>query len=158
MDMISRILVPVDFSETSAKALQYAERLARSTGAELLLAHAFSVPETLDLAGQLHAADPQLPGQLAAVAATLQTPPREQILHAGTPGDVICWLAQNRQCDLIVMGTHGRTGLMHLLMGSVAAHVLQHARCPVLVVRNRPDNEPPLLEPMVLPIKAPRLM
>ena len=81
-----------------------------------------------------------------------------RVLHAGPPAEVICWLAQERKCDLIVMGTHGRSGLKHLLLGSVAELVLRNARCPVLTVRDRPANDPQLAEPKVLPLAPPRLM
>ena len=79
-------------------------------------------------------------------------------MHVGEPGEVICWLAEQQACDLIVMGTHGRQGLLHLLMGSVAEYVMRHARCPVVTVRLLPEKQPPLKEPLVLPLPAPRLM
>ena len=81
-----------------------------------------------------------------------------RVLHAGPPGEVICWLAENLACDLIVMGTHGRTGLKHLLLGGVAEYVVRHARCPVLTVAEKPADEPPLVEPLALPPKAPIFM
>src|SRR5437773_1553702 len=81
-----------------------------------------------------------------------------RVLHAGPPGEVICWAAEHRGCDLIVMGTHGHTALKHLLLGSVTEYVVQHARCPVLTVADKPTGEPPLPEPLALPPKAPRFM
>ena len=78
----------------------------------------------------------------------------QHIAHGGPPGAVICWVAQKQQCDQIVMGTHGRTGLMHLVLGSVADYVIRHARCPVLTVRQREANEQPLKEPVGLPADA----
>jgi universal stress protein A len=156
MKQIKRILCPIDFSETSAKALGYAERLARSTGAELVLLHVFDVPEDLGMLGQQVPADARLPDKLQAIGPSAPELPVERVLHAGPPADVICWMAQNRDCDLIVMGTHGRGGLAHLFLGSVAEHVLRHARSPVVVVRNRSANEPPLVEPRVLPMRPPR--
>ncbi|HEY4259396.1 MAG TPA: universal stress protein, partial [Schlesneria sp.] len=77
---------------------------------------------------------------------------------AGEAGEVICWLAQQHQCDIIIMGTHGTHALHHMIFGSAAEHVLQHARCPVLTIRDRPANKPPLEQPLVVPIKAPRYM
>jgi len=158
MELIKRILCPVDFSSTSQKAFEYADRLAQSTGAELVLLHAFDLPESYDAAGQVHPADPQLEHQLNAIESAFPDVKITRILHAGPAPDVICWVAQDRQCDLIVMGTHGRTGLRHLLFGSVTEFVLRHARCPVLTVRDRPDDEPPLKEPRVMPLPAPRFM
>jgi universal stress protein A len=158
MKQIKRILCPFYFSATSAKALDYAERLARSTGAELNLLHVFDVPADLGLLGQQVPADATLPDKLQAIGPSEADLPVERVLHAGPPAEVICWLAQKRQCDLIVMGTHGRGGLAHLLLGSVAEHVLRHARSPVVVVRNRPENEPLLEEPRVLPLRPPRFL
>lgn len=157
MPAFNRLLCPVDFSSSSQKAFAFAVRLAESTAAELLLVHAFDVPAELGPIGQHQPRDPHLAEQLDALQTTAPIHV-ERLLHAGPPADVICWLAQERQCDLIVMGTHGRSGLTHLLFGSVTENVLRHARCPVLTIRDRPANEPPLPEPHVTPLKAPRLM
>jgi len=158
MKRIERILCPVDFSETSTKALEYAERVARSTGAELVLLHVFDVYEDLGMLGQQVPADATLPDKLQAIGPSVPDVRVERVLHGGPPAEVICWMAQNRHCDLIVMGTHGRGGLAHLFLGSVAEHVLRHARSPVVVVRNRPANERPLEEPRVLPLRPPRFL
>lgn len=149
--MTLRILCPVDLSETSLGALRYAETLASKLDGQIILAHAFKCPATWDLPGQSVASD-ETRQAVDAIDGKLVS---ERVLHAGPPGPVICWLAQQHQCDLIVMGTHGRTGLKHLLLGSTAEYVLQHARCPVLTVRERPKNEPALEEPLVLPIPGP---
>ena len=158
MKPMRRILCPVDFSETSAKAFAYADELAAALGTTIVLAHAFDMPKKLDMSGQNNPADESLRERLQAMASSAHSEHVQQVLHAGDPGEVICWLAQECDCDLIVMGTHGRTGLAHLLFGSTAEHVLRHARCPVLGMRNRPAGEPDLKEPLVLPRKAPRLM
>lgn len=155
--LIMRILCPIDFSHASGRAFAYAERLARELSAELVLLHAFEVPETLNLVGQEHPADPSLREQFDAVP----VPPDvrvTRVLHAGAAGEVICWIAQQRGCDLIVMGSHGRGALAHLLVGSVAEYVLRHARSPVLTIRDRPAEERPLGEPRVLPVPAPRFL
>ena len=158
MNDIQRILCPVDFSETSDKAFVAADRLANRLGAELVLLHAFEYPEQLTIAAQERPLDPALGPKLEGIKSSYPNMKVEHVLHAGPPGEVICWTAQSRNCDLIVMGTHGRTGLMHLLMGSVAEYVMRHARSPVLTVRNRPADEPPLKEPLVLPVPPPRFM
>lgn len=155
--LIQRILCPIDFSHASGKAFGYAERLAKEVSGELVLLHAFDVPQTLNLMGQEHPSDPTLVGQLDAVPVSPEVRV-VRLLHAGPPGEVICWTAQQRGCDLIVMGTHGRGALAHLLVGSVAEYVLRHARCPVLTLRDRPADEPPLAEPRVLPVPAPRFL
>ena len=158
MPSIQRILCPVDFSDTSTAAFAFAERLAAALGAEVVLVHAFDMPETYDLAGQQRPADPSLAERLDGVKPSTTSLKVTRVLHAGLPGEVICWVAQERQCDLIVMGTHGRTGLAHLFLGSVAEYVMQHARSPVLTVRRRPAGERPLAEPVVLPPPPPHLM
>jgi nucleotide-binding universal stress UspA family protein len=82
----------------------------------------------------------------------------QHIAHAGLADEVICWAAEDQACDLIVMGTHGRTGLKHLLFGSTAESVLKHARCPVLTIRPQKQDQQPLAEPMVTPMPAPRYL
>lgn len=156
MQPIQRILCPVDFSPASAKALAYSERLAAAAGAELVLVHAFDIPASHLYAEIQNPADPAVRKQMEELP--LPSGKAERVLHAGPAGEVICWLAAHRGCDLIVMGTHGRTGLKHLLLGSVAQYVTQHARCPVLIVPDRPADEPPLAEPLALPPRAPRFM
>ena len=159
MGLFQHILCATDFSDTAAKAVKYAEHLAIESDAELLLLHAFDDPATMSLAGQLHPRDIRSEQQLNSLL--VDSPYADKIhrlQHAGDPGEVICWMAQDRHCDLIVMGTHGRTGLRHLLFGSVAEYVLRHARCPVLTIRDRDPNEAPLEQPLVMPIKAPRFM
>jgi nucleotide-binding universal stress UspA family protein len=158
MQEIQRILCPVDFSETSIRALAYAERLASGTKSELILLHSFEIPASLTYADIDTPSDPGIRTQLEALPLRFADSRATRVLHAGPAGEVICWLAEQRACDLIVMGTHGRTGLTHLFLGSVAEYVMRHARCPVVTVRDRPANEPPLAEPLVLPPKAPRYL
>jgi universal stress protein A len=158
MAIFKRILCPVDFSGTSARALAFAERVAHESSAELILVHAFDSPASYDDAGQHEPADPQIKARLQKIQPTYPELTVRRALHAGPPGEVICWLAADQQCDLIVMGTHGRSGLMHLLMGSVAEYVLRHARCPVVVVRDAPVGEPAPVEPRVMPLPPPQWM
>lgn len=159
MDMIRRILCPTDFSPTAEMAMRYAERLAMQTGADLYLVHAFGRPVELTVAAQTHPYDLQHEEKLNRLLVDSPLANRiVRLLHAGGPGEVICWLAQEHQSDIIIMGTHGAGAIHHLIFGSVAEHVLQHARCPVLTIRDRPANEPPLEQPLVVPIKAPRYM
>ena len=159
MQTITRILCPTDFSDSAEKAVGYAEKLAIDTKAELLLFHAFDTPATWTLSGQEHPRDPKIQQELDGVLFDSPHARKiERLLHAGPPGEVICWIAQDRKCDLIVMGTHGRTGLKHLLFGSVAEYVLQHARCPVLSLRERDPKEQPLVRPLTMPVLAPRFM
>ena len=150
--MKQRILCPVDFSTTSSAALDYAASLAKKLDAELFVAHAFKCPATWDMAGQTEPSSTEVREQMDAVQCEVSV---QKLMHAGPPGPVICWLAQENDCDLIVMGTHGRTGLKHLLFGSTAEYVLQNARSPVLTIRERPANEPRIEEPVVMPLPGP---
>ena len=159
MQTISRILCPTDFSDSSDKATAYALQLAREANAELLLFHAFDLPVNWTVSGQTHARDPRIEQELAGILADAPDQDRiQRLLHAGDPAELICWMAQDKKSDLIVMGTHGRTGLKHLLFGSVAEYVLAHARCPVLTIRDRDSNELPLVRPSNMPVMAPRFM
>lgn len=141
--MIQRILIPIDFSETSAAAAEYGCELAARLGAQVTLLNVFSsgvvvlpdavfVPsaeETEALSRAAHAHLQSVAAKLARDGLSL-----ECIALEGIAADVICASAESRCVDLIVMGTHGRRGLSHLLLGSVAEHVLRHGPCPVLTV------------------------
>lgn len=158
MSLITRILCPTDFSDAAQYAFEYAERLAHETQAEIVLAHAFDTPAALNITSQTTPADPHLREKLDGIRSSFPRTKITRVLHAGSSGEVICWLAASHQCDLIVMGTHGRTGLKHLVLGSVAEYVMRHARCPVLTLRKPAENESPPKEPLLLPVPAPRLM
>ena len=134
------ILVPVDFSPSSLGALQYALALARRQEARLTLLHVIEPlhPDMLmdftEAQRSRRATAHQHLNKLweSTRKAWLRTG-RE--LREGHPVDVITALAKRTRADLVVMGTHGRTGLKRALIGSVAERVVRHARCPVLVVR-----------------------
>ena len=159
MDLIQRILCPTDFSTTAANAMRYAERLALQTGADLFLVHAFDRPVEMTVAAQTVPFDQAHQDQLDQLLRDSTLANRiVRLLHAGSAGEVICWLAQEHNCDLIVMGTHGHSGLKHLIFGSTAEYVLRNARCPVTSIRDRQGDEPKLQQPLVVPIKAPRFM
>jgi universal stress protein A len=158
MSTIKRVLCPVDFSETSFAAFEYADNFASWIGADLVVVHAFSQPASYDKAGQWKPADAGVMKQLEAVKSKHESVQTKHIAHAGMPDEVICWAAEDQDCQLIVMGTHGRTGLKHLLFGSTAESVLKHARCPVVTIRPQRQDQPPLTEPMVTPMPAPRYL
>jgi nucleotide-binding universal stress UspA family protein len=138
MTSIKNILVPTDFSDTSDEAIRDAVDFARSFGARIYLLH---VPGTV---GEHFEADFPLqefettvrtrlsPFFTVAEIASLHL---EYVLRVGTPAAEIVRYAENREIDLIVMGTHGRTGLPHLLMGSVAEQVVRLAPCKVMLVK-----------------------
>jgi len=140
---LNAVLVAVDFSETSKNALAYGRNLARAFGARLHVLHVADVISTS--AAQFY---PEGPGDPEAKAIELGT--RQLRTHliaegivdshadvrvAPDPAHEIVDYAKEIHADLIVIGTHGRTGVSRLIMGSVAEHVVRTARCPVLVVR-----------------------
>lgn len=134
-----KILVPTDFSEDSHRALQVAQSLARDHGAKLILAAAAPPPppvtESLLPSSEYPGLVAATRRDLEATAAKVQGLPVETHVLGGEPGPAIVAIANDCNADLIVMGTHGRSGLSRLVMGSVAEYVLRHARCPVLTMK-----------------------
>ena len=139
---IQRILVPCDFSDSARAAFELARDLARRLGARLILAHAFFVPldlEALSVVGvqpvfdrvEKEGAERLQALQQEAEAAGLAC---EVDARRGVPEEVILDVAAERHADLIVMGTTGRTGLAHWMLGSRAERVLRTAGCPVITV------------------------
>lgn len=148
MDLaITRILVPVDFSACSERALAHAVALAARLGASLHLLHIVEDPIATGVwGGETVIPDlPELRRELVEDAERRLEPYREEAERARVPIVSIARLglaaisivehAESLGVGLIVMGTHGRTGMAHLLMGSVAEYVMRHAPCPVLTVR-----------------------
>jgi universal stress protein A len=143
---ITRVLVPTDFSETSDAALGFARTIADTFGASLHLLHVFEDPfVTGPFAAETYA--PLPPSTRAALLddadkrLAFRLPPAELAHFRGTTEVVsgisapaIIEYANEHGIDLIVMGTHGRTGMAHLLLGSVAERVVRSATCPVLTV------------------------
>lgn len=130
------ILVPVDFSPHSRKALEYATTLAQQFGSTVLILYV--LVEQQDGETDLSCTDPE--------EEALQTLQRYALpelqdckveFHVGTgrPRDEILWLARREQADLIVMGTHGRTGLAYEALGSITEDIVRTAPCPVFTVR-----------------------
>jgi len=150
---IKNILVPIDFSDCSKKALQYALPLAKEYQAAITLVYVVSqtypsalapaygsieytaidytqLTQNLKESGAKELeklAELEVSGEIAA----------KTVVRVGAPAEEIVETARSLQADIIVISTHGRTGLKHVLLGSVAEHVVQRAPCPVLVVRER---------------------
>jgi nucleotide-binding universal stress UspA family protein len=128
------ILHPTDLSRHADHALQLACALRRDQGARLLVLHV--IPVTL--AEEMKAFDEDLEAELGRLAIPDATLTVERRLIVGDPATEILRVAQEEPCDVIVMGTHGRTGLGRLLMGSVAEQVVRRASCPVLTIKIPP--------------------
>jgi nucleotide-binding universal stress UspA family protein len=145
MTAFRRILHPTDFSRASAPALRRAVALARACRAPLVLLHVMTPPSpfiggdtlTSSYAYLLILARRSAKRRLAAVLGRVRrTGVRVQAICAeGIPADEILRAARRARADLIVMGTHGRTGVSRVFMGSVAERVVRESRCPVLTVR-----------------------
>jgi nucleotide-binding universal stress UspA family protein/quercetin dioxygenase-like cupin family protein len=147
MPDIQKILHPTDFSENARCAFQSACALARDNHATLLVFHVM-MPSVSPVLGQ-PLPDPSRSADSQESAVSLPWPqasdPRIKVEHRVAEGDAaeeILRLAASLHCDLIIMGTHGRTGLGRLLTGSVAEEVLRKATCPVLVVKTPPRGTP----------------
>lgn len=139
-----KILCPVDFSAGSREALKLAARLAIEEDAVLVIAHVWMPPtyflgETVGLppsvvADVVNTAEREL-AEWQTEAETLGARRVESLFLTGAPWHEIVGVAKNDQTiDLLVVGTHGRTGLRHALLGSVAEKIVRHAPCPTLVV------------------------
>lgn len=146
---LKRILVPSDFSECSDAAVRYGVELARKFGAELHLLHVIQDPATQPWAAEGFAV-PLLEvideWQKDAKKRLEQSIAPEDRMHAtvtctiASPFPEILRYAAENEIDLIVMGTHGRGGVTHMLLGSIAEKVVRRAPCPVLTVR-QPEHE-----------------
>jgi nucleotide-binding universal stress UspA family protein len=142
---VRKILCPVDFSAPSQEALHYAADLAQQFGAELTLLHVYQVPGYAFPEGVVMAAPEVLADLLASIDRALAEARTEaagrgaaRVATAtaqGAPWTEIVRVAAEGGHDLIVLGTHGRTGIKHALLGSVAERVIRKAPCPVLTVR-----------------------
>ena len=145
------ILVPTDFSADAEEALDAASVSLRLRGGEtrVILLHVYHVPAeystygpSATLYGMGDEVERTLVDRLEALAAPLRDAPGdgdrtvEVAAIPGIPAEVIVHQAEERGADLIAMGTHGRSGVAHLLLGSTAERVVQHAPCPVLTVRH----------------------
>jgi len=144
---LKQILVPIDFSDCSRKALRYAVPVAERFDAQLILLY---VIETNVLPAELGYGPSEVkrPGTDPARTALEQLAQRTEqalgthfvrqtMVQNGIPWQEITAAARARDVDLIVLSTHGYTGIKHVLLGSTAERVVQHAPCPVLVVRER---------------------
>lgn len=154
MPKLEKILVPVDFSECSAAALVLAQSYAEPVGATIDVLHVWRAPSFVPTGVMIapesgaqitlidavqRAAEAELDAFVSAQRAA-GCRIAERRLEEGDAWQVISDLAEREGYDLIVMGTHGRSGLMHVLMGSVAERVVRQSSVPVLTVRGPASN------------------
>jgi nucleotide-binding universal stress UspA family protein len=137
-----KVLFPTDFSHTSDAALALATSQARERGATLLIVHVEEPPSAYG-GGEMYYGipDPAIDDLKRMLSDVQPTDPAVRFEHrliTGDPAAAIARLAEDEHVELIVMGTHGRTGLLRLLMGSVAESVVRRAPCPVLTLK-QPD-------------------
>jgi len=141
---LERILVPVDFSDCSRKALAYAVPFAKQFGAEIVLAYvvqpyipvpeASAVDTTAILAQMRESGKSELEKLRLSITDDVRI---KTMLRVGNPAHEIVKAAAETDADLILLSTHGRTGLGRVFFGSVAEYVTRYAVCPVLTVRER---------------------
>jgi nucleotide-binding universal stress UspA family protein len=162
MKPFAKILVPVDFLPHSAEAVRRAMDLAIQHSAEVVLLYAFEPGEYPATPGDVHYDAEQLHHLSAKVRARLDAVRRDADplgrrrivtrVVQGTPVEAIIEAVNKERFDLIVMGTHGRTGVGRVVLGSIAEQVMRRAPCPVLTIKapraeavERPASEPGLL-------------
>ena len=142
---IKRILVPIDFTETSDRALDYAVDLAKQLGASIIVMHAYELPiygfpdgalvASVDVATRISQASQE--GLNAALEKRKGSGvDLRAILRDGPPAEEIATVAREQSVDLVVLGTHGRRGLRRAIMGSVAEEVIRECACPVLTIHD----------------------
>jgi len=136
---VSHIVLATDLSNCSKFAFQLARTIARDFGAKLTIVHVTPPPVLMDGEGLVPAIMPPavdyLRGEMEKLLADAALPSAKYLLLDGDPASEILRVAADNKADLIVLGTHGRTGLGRMLMGSVAEQVLRRATCPVLSVK-----------------------
>ncbi|MBL0331783.1 MAG: universal stress protein [Chlorobiota bacterium] len=146
MITINRILCPVDFSDESKDTLQYAIEFARNSGAEIVLLNVlpsesmysydtYVVPMSV-LESTRKSAEEELDKLALKVKSELVNSKIITEIADGNPADSITESAKRNETDLIIMSSHGRTGISRLLLGSVAELVLREAHCPVMVIKS----------------------
>jgi universal stress protein A len=147
MDRIKKILAPTDLSDLSQAGVRYALELAKAVGAEVTVYHVVCRDEfmryellhvrPLLMDNLLQKYRRQLSGFIEErFADLLPSIALRQEVELGVPEDNIVTKAKEEAMNLIVISTHGRTGLSHMFMGSVTEHVIRHAPCPVLSIRS----------------------
>jgi nucleotide-binding universal stress UspA family protein len=137
------VLVPTDFSPDSNAAAAWARELVSRTGGKLVLLHAYDLPQLVLTGSALAAASVEKAladsarERLAELRATLSGVQVETVISAARPDPAIFESAERVHADLIVLGTRGRTGLAHVVLGSTAERIIRRAHVPVVAVKAR---------------------
>lgn len=136
MTLLNKILAPTDFSDLSAAGVRYACQLAKDTGAEVIIFNVVALDESnavdkRDIERHQTRLDEFVREKAAEAGANLKL---RKAVEAGQPFGAIVDCAERENIDLIVMSSHGRSGLSRMLIGSVTDKILRGACCPVLVV------------------------
>ncbi|MGF1583528.1 MAG: universal stress protein [Gemmataceae bacterium] len=144
---IKTVLHPTDFTELSTHALHLAHSLARDYSARLVLLHVKMPSEVVEGEFGMTLPDPpqsdqELLDRLQVLLPANTNVNAEGVIAEGHPSDEIVRVAKEERCDLIVMGTHGRSGLSRVFLGSVADSVTRNASCPVVTVRTSQTEIP----------------
>lgn len=150
MSTIRHILVPTDFGDAAQHALERAIELAKQSGAKLTLLHVYEIPvyaySTLTYlsADITKAVETAARAKLDEVMQALRArvPDAQSMLSVGPASETIDDAIRQGGVDMVVMGTHGRRGLRHAMLGSVAERVIRHSPVPVLVVPAPPSSVP----------------
>jgi len=137
---VFRILLATDFSLQAELALEWGLRLRETLGAKLILLHVIDIFSLAELSCRAMGGDPLLPMLRDEARRNMEqwrtwVPDAETIVREGSPRPVIVEAAVELECQMIIMGTHGRSGLAHLVLGSVAEYVVRYSKVPVLTVR-----------------------
>ena len=149
MLQIRRIVCPIDFSETSDHALRYALELAERFDATLLVVHAYQLTTFGLVEAPILPAEEYVSRLRTDLMRALDDVARrysgrrttiDRTLVEGVPWAEIVRIAEEHHADMIVMGTHGRSGLRHVVLGSVAERVVRMAHCPVVTVRGSKES------------------
>ncbi|MBM4175052.1 MAG: universal stress protein [Ignavibacteria bacterium] len=147
---IRKILVPTDFSDMSAQAFGYAEEIASQYDGEIHLLHVLEKTPPILTIRSLDLKTEKIQKTIEDDARTLlkkfaekfnSSEKVKEVLLRGNDFETITSYAKEKKIDLIVIATHGRTGLLHTLLGSVAEKVIRYAKCPVLVITPSKDGK-----------------
>ena len=142
---LKTLLVPTDFSQNSTRAVQYAKTLSQIFHSKVILLHVIIPVAAPDLVygpmawdeGKAIQASKKRLEKCVEEAKFEKSIPVQTLVKMGHPTQVITELSKSLKVDMLIISTHGHTGLKHLLLGSVVERVIRHAPCPVLVVREK---------------------